>query len=161
MKSREEQWELLSSLSREEGLELFDVTWPAPRAATLKVFVAKKEKGVGVDVDECAALSRRILDHPDVEELLPGRCMLEVSSPGINRKLRLPEHFADAIGERVRVGFHEKAPSSDEKPSKRTVTGILLGFDGEHLELKEENSSRVWSIAFPDVTEARVDFLFT
>ncbi len=164
VKSREELWNILEGLAKEEGLELFDIVWPAPRGAVLRVFVSKGRRGEGVDVEECASMSRRILAHPDVEDLLPGKCLLEVSSPGINRKLRLPRHFAGAVGERVKVTFvHSETP--DHAPgrpaSKRTVTGLLTSCDGKCLEVEEEKSTQKWEIPLGEVSEARVDFLFS
>lgn len=164
MKSREELWNILEGLAEEEGLELFDVVWPAPRGAVLRVFVSKGKRGEGVDVEECASMSRRILAHPDVEDLLPGKCLLEVSSPGINRKLRLPWHFAGAVGERVKVTFVHTDTRCDthrEPTSKRTVTGVLTACDGKRLEVEEEKSTQKWEIPLAEVSEARVDFLFS
>lgn len=156
MKSREELWSILETLAEEEGLRLFDVTWPPPRSSVLRVFVSREEKERPIDVEECAALSRRILDHPAVEDLLPGRCTLEVSSPGINRRLRMPWHFQGAVGERVRVTFVECGSDS-----KRTVTGLLAACDGTRLEIEEERTSRKWEMPLSEVREARVDFLFS
>lgn len=161
MKSREELWDILEGLAKEEGLELFDIAWPAPRGAVLRVFVSKSAGGKGVDVDECAALSKRILAHPNVEDLLPGKCMLEVSSPGINRKLRLPWHFMKAVGERVKVTYMPSSPEESASASKRTVTGVLAACDGKQLEVEEEQSRRKWEIQLAEISEARVDFLFS
>ena len=154
MKSREELWNMLAELATEEGVQLFDVVWPAPRTPVLRVFISKSDKSA-VDVEECATLSRRILSHEEVEALLPGHTTLEVSSPGINRKLRLPWHFAGAVGERVRVTFVEKGAG------KRSITGQLAACDGLRLEVDEEQTEKKWSIPLEEVSEARVDFRFS
>jgi len=155
MKNREELWSILESLAREENLELFDVSWPAPRGPILRVFVSKEAKGALVDVEECASLSKRILNSSCIEELVPGNCSLEVSSPGINRRLRLPKHYIAAVGERVKVTFVD-----DGSKSKRTVTGMLLSCDGKSLGLEIGNSSEKLEVPLENVSEARVDFLF-
>ena len=72
-----------------------------------------------VSVDNCAEVSRAILRMPDVEELLPGNTLLEVSSPGINRRLSLRDHFEGAISERVKVTYET------EERGSRTVRGVL------------------------------------
>ncbi|NMC64207.1 MAG: hypothetical protein GYA55_13665 [SAR324 cluster bacterium] len=155
MKNREELWSILESLAREEDLELFDVSWPAPRGPVLRVFVSKEARGASVDVEECASLSKRILNSPYIEELAPGNCSIEVSSPGINRRLRLPEHYIAAVGERVKVTLIDAVSKS-----KRTVTGMLLSCDGKKLRLGVEKSSEKLEVPLENVSEARVDFLF-
>jgi hypothetical protein len=78
----------------------------------LRVFVTGPN-GAAIGVGECAKLSKRIIDLEDAEELMPGETLLEVSSPGINRRLRRPEHFARAVGERVKITVeHQKEGSA-------------------------------------------------
>lgn len=57
----------------------------------------------GVTVQDCALLAKAIGPLLDVEDVVPGAYHLEVSSPGVNRPLKKPEHFALAVGRKVRV----------------------------------------------------------
>jgi len=57
----------------------------------------------GLDVGAIADLTRRISRRLDDDDPVPGRYTLEVSSPGLERRLRTPEHFRRAIGEEVSV----------------------------------------------------------
>lgn len=66
----------------------------------VRVFI-DKEGGVGLE--DCEQVSRQISAVLDVEDPLPGHYVLEVSSPGLDRKLTKPAHFRRFIGEEIRV----------------------------------------------------------
>ena len=57
----------------------------------------------GVNLDKCAEISRMLSPILDVEEPMNGEYILEVSSPGIERKLKKVDHFLASIGEKVKV----------------------------------------------------------
>ena len=57
----------------------------------------------GISLDKCAEISRMISPILDVDEPMGGEYILEVSSPGIERKLRKKEHFLSSIGEKVKI----------------------------------------------------------
>lgn len=154
---KSELWDLLSGLCESEGVSLFDIEMPgASGAGVLRVYITAKD---GVQHSHCTAVSRLILDHGQVEEILPGAVTLEVSSPGINRKLTRAEHFEGAVGERVRVSY--RTPT-DQK--KTTVTGILDSFDGSVAritpEAKAKSEVTPVTVPFTAVQDARIDFLF-
>ena len=57
----------------------------------------------GISLDKCAEISRMISPILDVDEPMGGEYILEVSSPGIERKLRKKEHFISSVGEKVKI----------------------------------------------------------
>ena len=57
----------------------------------------------GITVDDCERVSRAVSDMLDAEDPVPWQYTLEVSSPGFDRPLRTPEHFAPYVGETVFV----------------------------------------------------------
>ena len=57
----------------------------------------------GISLDKCAEISRMISPILDVDEPMGGEYVLEVSSPGIERKLRKKEHFLASVGEKVKI----------------------------------------------------------
>ncbi len=157
-------WTRIEPLAEEAGLEIFDIE---ATHAFLRIFITRKEmknNTLTVDVADCSRLSRVILDLPDVEELLPGECQLEVSSPGVNRKLSKSKHFKDAIGERLRLVVKSEPDMNSSEGKKHirreVLTGKLLSFDGTQLELEEELKKTRQFIDFNNVAEARVDFNF-
>ena len=108
----------------------------------------------GVSFEDCTRVSKRILDVDEETGLIPEGCLLEVSSPGINRRLRRAEHFEGAVGERVRVKYR----GSDSV--YRVVTGMLKDARGDSMMIEAEEGKEMVSCRLGDVKEARVDFKF-
>jgi ribosome maturation factor RimP len=109
----------------------------------------------GITFEDCVRVSKRLLDLDEQEELIPAHCTLEVSSPGINRSLRLPDHFVGAIGERVRVKFR-----SEDTGATRVVHGYIREASGEQIALEGEAKNERIEIPLREIKEARVDFKF-
>ena len=95
-------WEVTEPLITHEGLEIVDIDYQLEGRGMMLRFYLDRAEG-GVTLDDLAPLSRRIGDVLDVHDVIPARYVLEVSSPGINRRLRRPDHFRRYIGQRVRV----------------------------------------------------------
>ena len=88
--------------------------------AQLTVFVDREG---GINLDELGEATRDVSAALDDIDPIPGRYTLSVSSPGLERRLRTPEHFARALGETVTVRIH--AGTADV----RRVTGTLQSAD--------------------------------
>lgn len=158
---RAELWKILSELIEREDLTLFDIDLPSSGSGVLRVYIHSPE---GIQHSHCAEVSQRILNHPRVEEMMPGRTTLEVSSPGVNRKLTRSEHFSSALGERVRVTYRLSSDAAAVGANKNTITGLLQSFDGEVLSIEAEGKKDepVKNISVPlrNVEAARIDFSF-
>ena len=115
---------LLSPLLAADGLELFDVE---VRAGLVRVTV---DRPGGVDLDALATANATISAALEGADPVPGRYNLEVSSPGVERRLRTPSHFQRAVGETVTVRTLAGA-----EPARR-VTGRLVGADDEGFEVE-------------------------
>ena len=162
--TKSEIWRLLETLVQQEGLGLFDVECAQGMRGVLRVFLCRSNGSPqGIDLEACARVAKRINDSPNVEELIPGDATLEVSSPGINRRLSRPQHFQGAVGERVRLTVRR---SGEGALHKETFRGKLLSFDGQTLEIeKEENKKRgtgveIERVPLAAVQDARTDFPF-
>ncbi len=180
-------WSVIHAVALEEGVELFDIDMPGEGGESegrglLRVYITRdrskdaqsvepaapiSEDGTvlpaevlrtGVLFEECVRVSKRLLDIDESDGLIPDNCLLEVSSPGVNRRLRRVEHFQGAIGERVRVKFRGENNSGDK--TSQTVTGLLRSVIGETLEIDGEEKSGAVSVSLCDVKEARIDFKF-
>lgn len=95
---------LVSPLAVELGLEVFDVEFVNEGGWMLRVFIDRPE---GVSLDDCEAISQQLGDALDVEDLIPRRYQLEVSSPGVNRKIRDLDDFRALQGTMARVKLTE------------------------------------------------------
>jgi ribosome maturation factor RimP len=93
--------ELLSPTVEAAGFELLGCEFvPAGRHSTLRLFIDHPD---GVSVDHCAVVSREVGAILDVEDPIQNEYNLEVSSPGLDRPLFTPAHFAKVVGQKVEV----------------------------------------------------------
>jgi ribosome maturation factor RimP len=107
----------LSPLLQARGLDLIDVEL---QGAQLTVFV---DRDGGIGLDELGDATRDVSAALDEIDPIPGRYTLSVSSPGLERRLRTPAHFARAVGEKVTVRVDAGTAEV------RRVTGTLTGAD--------------------------------
>src|SRR5687768_166134 len=83
------------------GYELVDVEWKRePVGWVCRLLVDKPGDRMGIQ--DCERLSREVSAVLDVSEAIPQAYHLEVSSPGLDRPLRTPEHFQRYLGERTK-----------------------------------------------------------
>lgn len=104
----ERVWRIAEPLVTECGMEIVDIDFRREERGSVLRFYLDRVGG-GVTLDELTAMSRRIGSVVEVHDLVPGHYLLEVSSPGVNRRLRRPDHFRRYIGKRVRVRTVERA----------------------------------------------------
>ncbi len=120
------------------GFELFDVSFGGSGGTrTLRVTI----DGDGLDVDTIASLSDKIARRLDLEGFSDGRYELEVSSPGIERPLKTPAHYARAVGARVKV--KTASPIDDAQVHE----GVLLAADEGRIELDVDGTTRTIPVA--------------
>jgi ribosome maturation factor RimP len=159
MLSKDEIWEELRKVVEPEGLGLFEVECASGDRGVLRVFLCKPDGSTkGVGLQECTRVAQKINDLPNVDDLIPGNSTLEVSTPGINRRLRRPDHFRGAVGERVKLSVIR--PESDGVRKKEVVRGVVRALNEGVLEIVKEKDEAVESIPLEAIAEARVDFLF-
>ena len=102
--------EMAERVATSEGLALVDVELKGGRSnALLRVYI---DKPGGVSHADCALVSEQLSAMLDVEDPFPGRYMLEVSSPGLDRELTKPSDFEHFAGRRARVVLREAGGES-------------------------------------------------
>jgi len=138
----------LSPVLQAAGLELVDVV-----VGGAQVQVTVDREG-GIDLDALADANREVSRTLDELDPFPGSYTLEVSSPGLERRLRTPAHFTRAVGETVTV-----RTLPDAQVVARRVRGKLRGADDEGITLEgpevPEGSMR---IAYGQIERARTVF---
>ena len=101
MATSDELIQLLEPVIKRQGYELADLELKVgSRDGVLRIFI---DKPGGVGLEDCELISRQVSALLDVEDPVPGRYSLEVSSPGLDRKLTKPPHFQRFVGEEVKV----------------------------------------------------------
>jgi len=121
----DEIWTICEPAIRELGLELAEVEYVrAPGGAVLRLYIDREG---GVTVADCAGVSREVGHLLDAEDVMEGRYFLEVSSPGVDRVLRKPEHFEKFRGREVRVRTKEPVGG------KKKLAGRIASCSSEAL----------------------------
>ena len=132
--------DLVAPLLDAEGLELVDVQFTG---GALQVFV---DRPGGVDLEALSDVSMKVSRLLDDHDPVSGRYTLEVSSPGLERPLRTPDHFQRVIGAMVTVRTH---PGTE---GERRETGILQDADHEGIVINDRR------LGYGDIERARTVF---
>ncbi len=134
MGSLEEVKDLAESVAQRRSLRLWDVEMGgASGRQVVRVFI---DADGGVDLDTVADVSEELSRGLDLRDPIAGRYTLEVSSPGLERTLRSPEHFSMSVGRDVVVKTTERLVGDSHR-----VEGVIAaaGPDGVKLETPEGN----------------------
>ena len=110
---------------------------------TLRVYIDAAD---GIDVDDCAEVSRQLDVVLDVEDVVPGAYTLEVSSPGVDRPLFDEAQFGAQLGEEVRVRLLGGVDG------RRNYKGRLVTVGGGTVTLEVDGAEHVLPLA--DVEQA-------
>jgi ribosome maturation factor RimP len=135
-------------------LDLYDIEMQGP---VLRVVVDNPPgSGGGLDLDVLADATRAVSRALDEADPIAGRYTLEVSSPGLERSLRRPEHFERAVGEKVKI--RTVAGVDDE----RRVEGQLVGADTTGVVVRtgvaDDGTALERRLAYQDIERARTVF---
>ena len=145
--------QLAAPLAAQEGLELVDVEIGGGHGRqTLRLFI---DKPGGVSLDECSSVSRALSTALDVEDPIQGTYDLEVSSPGLDRPLRTPEHFQQYAGNKVRVKTFGPVPECE---NRKTFVGILRGYEDGTVVLDVDG--KVFRVPSTQVSKANIEPVF-
>ena len=152
MKLEDTVQEQLTAMVADEGLELLatEVVGSGPQTI-LRLVVDGPD---GVSLDKCASVSRQASAMLDVEDLIRHHYTLEVSSPGLDRKLYGIEDYEKYAGHRVRIRM---APSYREH---RTVVGELLGSRQGKARVFDDSGREVL-LPIDEIFEARLEVDWT
>jgi ribosome maturation factor RimP len=133
------------------GLTLYDLVLPKKSGGVLRVFIEGPD---GVTIEQIESVSRRIGVILDVLDPFPGRYYLEVSSPGLDRMLKLPEDLRKNPGQWVSVKL------SEEIEGQKVLKGRIgpVGEEGFDLIVEAGKKSKTLSIPFAILRSAQAEF---
>ncbi|MFV2000640.1 MAG: ribosome maturation factor RimP [Acidimicrobiia bacterium] len=144
----EQLWARIDPYVAAEGIELDDVE-VLGGGRIVRVTV---DGGEAVGVDRIAELSRGISRLIDEDDPFNGSYTLEVSSPGLERKLTRPQHYKKSVGRLVKVKtFAEVAGSRDH-------AGVISAADETTFTVTTEEEKQ--TISYTDVSSARTVFVW-
>lgn len=133
MEVAEKAKELLGPIAAERGYLVLDVTYR--REGGKFVLRVTLDKEGGVTMGECTRLNNELSELLDKEDAIMDEYLLEVSSPGLDRKLKTDRDFAWAVGKSVKISTY--APLE----GKNTFRGVLVGLGEGTVVIDEEGVS--------------------
>ena len=116
-------------------------------SALLRVFI---DAEAGITVDDCGKVSQQLGAALDVDDLIPVAYMLEVSSPGVDRVLFLPEHYQRYVGEIVKIRTHIPVDG------RRNFLGVLQSADDLLASVKVD--AELFEIPYDAIDRGRLRF---
>lgn len=142
----DELHQLLEPAVERLGYELCDIELKlGGRDGMVRIFIDRPE---GIGLDDCEVVSRQVSALLDVEDPLPGRYRLEVSSPGLDRRLTKPKHFQRFTGEDVRIRL--RSPVN----GRRNFRGALRAANDDNIEIEVDGERH--SLPLATIESARL-----
>lgn len=142
-----EVWSLLQPVIEAMGYEFVGAQLgQAENGMTLRVYIDNAE---GINLDDCSAVSRQVSAALDVDDLIDGAYMLEVSSPGLDRPLFTLAQYKQHVGQTVNIKLRELVSG------RRRFTGLLTAVE-EDLALVEIDGT-VYDLPMDKIESARLE----
>ncbi len=147
MRKNEAIEEILRPAVEALGYELVGIEYHANSVnALLRVFIDKED---GVNLDDCVAVNEQVGALLDVNDPIPGKYTLEISSPGLDRPLFKLADFIRFVGSEVKIRLTQPIER------QRNFRGIIQAVDGEVIKLATDNEALV-EIDFNKIDVARI-----
>jgi ribosome maturation factor RimP len=140
--------QLVAPIAADLGLDLYDLE---QRGATLRITLdTPAGAAAGVSLDTLALASRLMSKELDQHDPIPSRYTLEVSSPGVERTLRVPAHFQREVGKVVAIRL------ANVDAESRRLQGTLVAANGETVTVRTADGDR--QLRYADIDRAKTVF---
>ena len=141
--------EVAQQVAQSEGLELVEVEVKGGGNARLvRIAIDKPD---GVTHGDCGLVSDKVGAILDAEDVVPGHYTLEVSSPGVERKLSKPKDFERFQGQKAKITLR------DPVDGRRSFEGTLAGYNDGNIALETEPGN-IRQFSFEQVLKANLKF---
>ena len=149
-KTEKRVWELAEPIAVQEDCFIYDIEYVKEGGVWfLRVYI---DKDGGVSLDECEVVSRALSTALDKADPIQQNYYLEVSSPGIERKLKTKEHFDRYIGETIDIGLYKAINKSKQ------LTGKLISFEDDIITVEVDGES--FELSLKETTGVKLHFEF-
>ena len=145
----ERVWRLAAPLAAREGMEIIDIEFRHEGGRSGRVLRLYLDKEGGPNMDDISRVSHALSDVLDSDNAIETAYTLEVSSPGINRPIRRPEHFSRFLGKRIRVR------TRDMIDGRRSFLGVLSEVAEHGIKLAQDGKE--YSILFPMIEKSNYE----
>ena len=123
---------LIEPKVQELGYNLYDVEYVKEgKEYYLRVYI---DKDTGISLEDCELVSNNINELLDQADYIKEQYFLEVSSPGIERKLRRDEHLQQNISQNVEIKLFKK-----DNNGKKEYIGKLKSFNKDEITIEAES----------------------
>ena len=140
--------QLVAPIAADLGLDIYDIE---QRGGTLRITLdTPPSVAGGITLDALALASRLMSKELDQHDPIPSRYTLEVTSPGVERTLRVPAHFQREVGKTVAIRL------ANVNAEQRRVQGVIVAADDEGVTLHVDASDL--RIAYADIDRAKTVF---
>ena len=140
--------ELVIPIIEAGGYDLWDVEYVKEGSDMYLRVYADKEGGI--ELDDCVTISRALEEKLDAEDFIEDAYILEVSSPGLTRKLKKDRDYEKSIGRLVKLKLYKA-----ENGAKEHV-GILLAYGEDGVKLEKSGQEMVFNR--DNISSARLEF---
>ena len=141
---------LLAPIAKANGVRIYDVEYVKEgQDMYLRAYI---DKDGGVTIEDCETVSRALSDQLDAEDFIDAAYILEVSSPGLGRKLTKDRHLENSIGEEVELKTFEAIDGCKD------FEGGLKAFDKENITLDAAGTDKVFPRKQIANLKLKVDF---
>lgn len=138
---------MAARVAESEGLSIVDVEIKGGRLnQLLRIYI---DKPGGITHADCECVSEQMSALLDVEDPFPGRYTLEVSSPGLERKLVKPQEFRYFSGRKARVVLRKPLEG------QQVLEGTLAGFESDCVRI-ELAGGKVFDVPLAEIAKARL-----
>lgn len=143
-------WQLAEPIAAESGFYIYDIEYIKEGGLWfLRVYIDKDD---GITMDECEAFSRTLSDTLDEANPISGNYYLEVSSPGIERRLKTEAHFRRYIGSVIDISLYKTVNGS------KLITGILKKYENNEIAVEADGEDILLPLS--SVSKANLHFDF-
>ena len=142
--------EIAEGVARSAGIEIVEIELLGAGAA--RVVRVNIDKEGGVSHGDCETVSRQLSEQLDAGDVIPGEAayQLEVSSPGVERRLSRPRDFERFVGQKIKVSLREPIEGA------KRYEGSLTSFDEGVVTL--ETAEKTVAIPFDLISKANLKF---
>jgi ribosome maturation factor RimP len=136
----------LKQLIANQGVDLYDTEIVTDGDRKIfRIYITSKE---GISLDKCTEITKIVSPILDIDPPLSGEYTLEVSSPGIDRKLSTIDHFKNSISELVKIKL-----SNGEKSKNK-----IIKVEDSKITLYDKKTKTEKVVEFKDIIKAKTYF---
>ena len=148
MQKQHPVYDLVAPIIEKMGFEVVRVMTIGVQNPTLQIMIERQNRKE-LTVDDCAAVSRAISEILDEKDPIDGNYSLEVSSPGIDRPLTKPDHFARF------AGYEAKVETDEPVEERKRFKGKIISVSPENI-IRFAMDDKEYDIPFDAVVKAKL-----